>query len=70
MTWLQSFWVSVVACLGRSFFCFDNHIVQAENEFSAGTGKSDYMQDVINTFRENGIVVRAYSEPRLTATWS
>ncbi|KAI0318758.1 glycoside hydrolase family 35 protein [Amylostereum chailletii] len=32
-------------------------LVQAENEFSAGSGRSDYMQDVINTYRANGIVV-------------
>ncbi|VDB90655.1 unnamed protein product [Peniophora sp. CBMAI 1063] len=32
-------------------------LVQAENEFSAGTGRSDYMQAVIDTFRANGVVV-------------
>ncbi|VDB90643.1 unnamed protein product [Peniophora sp. CBMAI 1063] len=32
-------------------------LVQAENEFSAGAGRSDYMQHVIDTFRANGIVV-------------
>ncbi|KAJ8456901.1 hypothetical protein ONZ45_g18534 [Pleurotus djamor] len=32
-------------------------LVQAENEFSASTNNSPYMQDIINTYRENGIVV-------------
>ncbi|KAJ7354055.1 glycoside hydrolase superfamily [Mycena albidolilacea] len=32
-------------------------LVQAENEFSAGTTQSSYMQTVIDTYRANGIVV-------------
>ncbi|ETW78704.1 glycoside hydrolase family 35 protein [Heterobasidion irregulare TC 32-1] len=32
-------------------------LVQAENEFSAGTGRSDYMQDIIDTYRANSIVI-------------
>ncbi|KAF5351319.1 hypothetical protein D9758_008015 [Tetrapyrgos nigripes] len=32
-------------------------LVQAENEFSAGSTKSPYMQMVIDTYRANGIVV-------------
>lgn len=35
-------------------------MVQAENEFSAGTGRSDYMQNIIDLYRANGIVVREY----------
>lgn len=33
-------------------------LVQAENEFSAGTGRSDYMQNIIDTFRANGVTIR------------
>ncbi len=33
-------------------------LVQSENEFSAGTGRSDYMQDIINLYRANGIMIR------------
>jgi len=33
-------------------------LVQAENEFSAGTTRSPYMQMVIDTYRANGIVIR------------
>lgn len=36
-------------------------LVQAENEFSEGTDHSPYMQNVIDTFRENGVVVRELS---------
>lgn len=32
-------------------------LVQAENEFSAGTTKSPYMQMVIDTYRANGVVI-------------
>ncbi|KAJ7043887.1 glycoside hydrolase family 35 protein [Mycena alexandri] len=32
-------------------------LVQAENEFSAGTTQSPYMQAVIDTYRANGIVI-------------
>ncbi|KZV68017.1 glycoside hydrolase family 35 protein [Peniophora sp. CONT] len=32
-------------------------LVQAENEFTEGAGRSDYMQAVIDTLRANGIVV-------------
>ncbi|KAJ3482157.1 hypothetical protein NLI96_g7176 [Meripilus lineatus] len=32
-------------------------LVQAENEFSAGTGRSDYMQNIIDTFRANGVTI-------------
>ncbi|KAI0788892.1 glycoside hydrolase family 35 protein [Abortiporus biennis] len=32
-------------------------LVQAENEFSAGSTHSDYMQHVIDTYRSNGIVI-------------
>ncbi|THG96966.1 hypothetical protein EW026_g4966 [Hermanssonia centrifuga] len=32
-------------------------LVQSENEFSAGTGRSDYMQDIINLYRANGIMI-------------
>ncbi|KAK7048172.1 beta-galactosidase [Favolaschia claudopus] len=32
-------------------------LVQAENEFSAGTTQSPYMQAVIDTYRANGVVV-------------
>ena len=35
-------------------------MVQAENEFSAGNGHSDYMQDIINLYRANDITVRKY----------
>lgn len=33
-------------------------MVQAENEFTAGSGRSDYMQDIIDLYRANGITVR------------
>ncbi|KAE9405356.1 glycoside hydrolase family 35 protein [Gymnopus androsaceus JB14] len=32
-------------------------LVQSENEFSASSVNSPYMQDIINTFRANGIVI-------------
>ncbi|TCD69623.1 hypothetical protein EIP91_006848 [Steccherinum ochraceum] len=32
-------------------------LVQAENEFSAGSGRSDYMQDIIDLHRANGVTV-------------
>ena len=43
-------------------------LVQAENEFSAGTNRSPYMQDIIDLYRNNGIVIRksclrTYSPP-------
>lgn len=33
-------------------------LIQAENEFSAGNGRSDYMQAIIDLYRANGIVIR------------
>lgn len=37
-------------------------LLQAENEFSAGTNRSPYMQDVIDLYRANGIVIRTFSQ--------
>lgn len=39
--------------------CWPVILVQAENEFSASANNSPYMQDVIDTYRSNGVVVRA-----------
>jgi hypothetical protein len=33
-------------------------LVQAENEFSASADHNVYMQDIIDLYRDNGIVVR------------
>ena len=39
-------------------------LVQAENEFSASPSNSVYMQDIIDTYRDNGIEIRQYSVSR------
>lgn len=49
--------------LARSFIfsaypCSTVILVQAENEFSAGTDKSPYMQAIIDLYRANGIDIR------------
>ena len=57
----------MVARVNHHVICFGQHItdvhfavilVQAENEFTAGAGRSDYMQAVIDNLRANGVVVR------------
>lgn len=35
-------------------------LVQAENEFSVGATRSPYMQQIIDLYRENGIVIREW----------
>ena len=39
-------------------------LLQAENEFSAGANRSPYMQDVIDLYRANGIVIRESYVPQ------
>lgn len=51
----------------RSYDCRPMKVilVQAENEFSAGTTRSPYMQQIIDLYRANGIVIRSYARYRI-----
>lgn len=55
----QPYMISISQLLARNQIINGGPVilVQAENEFSAGGDHSPYMQAIINTYRENGIVV-------------
>jgi hypothetical protein len=38
-------------------------MIQAENEFTEGSTKSPYMQQIIDLYRANGVVIRKISTP-------